>query len=597
MVQEDRATMPAGSLAGGVSRSRPDRVVPRTRGESAGALANAVLSHLPLAVAVVDADTRLVFWNEQSACLFGAPSLKAADKPALADVLAGVGNLTPNQRDRIVSFSATHIAAGDRAGPESCLRILLARDQRITVQVRGIGRGRWMLLIDDDKSAFAAGRASAAQAQGDAWLDPLTGLSNRRHFNQVLRDLVDNASSDARHTLLMIDLDRFKPINDTLGHPTGDALLCLVARRLRRETRDGDLVVRLGGDEFVILLPGGERAEPLASRLIDVLSRPFLVEGQIANISASVGISHFPEHGSSADDLMRHADLALYDAKSVGGRAWRVFEPVMAAQARAKRELETDLRKALTLGELSLAYQAQFNVQKQVLTGFEALLRWNHPTRGTVPPGLFIPIAEEIGCILALGDWVVKTACNEAARWPAPLSVAVNVSPRQLEDRDRLFNTVVAALKGSGLAPERLELEITESSLLAQDGHVADTLHRLRGLGIRIAMDDFGTGYSSLSQLRSFPFSKIKIDRSFVSGLGLDGEATGLIRAIAALGAGLGMTTIAEGVETAEQAALVQADGCTDIQGYLISRPIPAAEIDALLGQYAPAADNILTTA
>ncbi len=589
VVQEDWAAMAAGSLAGGVSLSEPGLVVPRARGGSTAALAASVLSHLPLAVAVIDAQARLLLWNDQAAGLFGVPPAMAAEKPALADILSRVPNLTPHQQERIVAFSENHIAAGDRTEQESCLRISLGRDRRIAIQVRGIRHRRWMLVIEQEKKAVAAGRIAPAQGDTEAWLDPLTGLSNRRHFNQVLRDLVDKARPDCRLTLLMIDLDRFKPINDTLGHPTGDALLCLVAQRLRRETRNEDLAVRLGGDEFVILLPNGERAEPLANRIVDVLSRPFLVEGHIANISASVGISRFPEHGASADDLMRHADLALYEAKSIGGRAWRAFEPAMAAQARAKRELETDLRKALTLGELSLVYQAQFNVQRQVLTGFEALLRWNHPVRGTVSPVLFIPVAEEIGCILALGEWVLKTACKEAARWPAPLSVAVNVSPRQLEDRDRLFNTVVAALKASGLAPERLELEITESSLLAQDGLIADTLHRLRDLGIRIAMDDFGTGYSSLSQLRSFPFSKIKIDRSFVSSLGLVGEATGLIRAIAALGAGLGMTTIAEGVETAEQAALVEADGCTDIQGYLISRPIPAADIDALLSRYAPA--------
>jgi diguanylate cyclase (GGDEF)-like protein len=396
--------------------------------------------------------------------------------------------------------------------------------------------------------------------------------------------------------LLMIDLDRFKPVNDTLGHPIGDALLCLVAQRLRRETREEDLLVRLGGDEFLILLASGDRAEALAARVVDILSRPFLVEGQIANIGASVGIARFPEHGPSTDDLMRHADLALYDAKSAGGRAWRVFDPILATKAHARRELETDLRKALSLGELSLAYQAQFNVGTRTLTGFEALVRWNHPTRGTVSPTQFIPVAEDIGCIVALGEWVLKTACKEAARWPGSLTVAVNVSPRQLADSERLFNAVQAALQASGLAAERLELEITESSLLSPDAHVLDILHRLRASGIRIAMDDFGTGYSSLSQLRSFPFNKIKIDRSFVASLGVDDDAAVVIRAIAALGAGLGMTTTAEGVETAEQAALIEADGCTDIQGYLISRPIHAADIDALLRRYSFAPDHVSTT-
>jgi diguanylate cyclase (GGDEF)-like protein len=583
-------------LAGGVLLSEPNRVGARRRVGAGGRLANAMLAHLPLAIAVIDGDSRLIFWNEKAAALFGVPPMMAADAPALADILAGVANLTAQQRDRIVAFGASHIAAGDRAEPESWLRLSLGRHRRITIQVRGLGSGRWMLVIDDGKMAAAAGRNGASQDGGDAWLDPLTGLSNRRHFNQVLRSLVDTASAGSKHTVLMIDLDRFKPINDALGHPVGDALLCLVAQRLRRETREEDLLVRLGGDEFVILLANGDRAEVLAKRVVDLLSRPFLVEGQIANISASVGVARFPEDGPSADDLMRHADLALYNAKSAGGHTWRGFEPNLAAEANARRELETDLRKALVLGELSLAYQAQINIRTRAVTGFEALLRWTHPTRGDVSPVQFIPVAEDIGCIIALGEWVLKTACQEAAGWPAPLTVAVNVSPRQLADSERLFNAVQAALQASGLAPERLELEITETSLLSPDAHVLDILHRFRATGIRIAMDDFGTGYSSLSQLRSFPFDKIKIDRSFIATLGIEDDAAVVIRAIAALGVGLGMTTTAEGVETAEQAALVAADGCTDIQGYLISRPIPATEIEALLRRHAVALEKFSIT-
>jgi EAL domain-containing protein (putative c-di-GMP-specific phosphodiesterase class I) len=245
------------------------------------------------------------------------------------------------------------------------------------------------------------------------------------------------------------------------------------------------------------------------------------------------------------------------------------------------------LRKALTLGEFSLAYQPQLNVRTNRLTGFEALLRWDHPTRGAVPPAVFIPVAEDIGCIQPLGEWVLKTACQQAARWPDPLSVAVNVSPHQLADCERLFSAIDSALQASGLAATRLEIEITESAVLMQEASVLDLLQRLHTMGVRIAMDDFGTGYSSLSQLRAFPFDKIKIDQSFVANLSPDDESGAIIRAISGLGSALGMTTIAEGVETAEQAAQVEADGCTDIQGYLISRPIPAAEIDGLLRKFA----------
>ncbi|WP_428485784.1 putative bifunctional diguanylate cyclase/phosphodiesterase [Rhodopila sp.] len=574
-------------LADGLPPVRTIRAKPGAarRGSAARVtLAAMALDHLPLAVAVLDRGLRLHYWNRHAADLLGVPSMMEAEAPELADVLRTAGRVTPRQLERITEFCGNIIAGMDRAEPKAWLRVALGRHHRIMFKLHGLGGDRWLLGIEEIAPA-----AQIAEAGGDAMLDALTSLSNRRHFNDTLRDVVRDGDPDTRRAVLMIDLDRFKTVNDTLGHPVGDALLCLVAQRLRRETRDDDLVARLGGDEFVILQPNGEAAEALAVRVVDILSRPFLVEGHVVNIGASVGIVRYPEHGTTAEDLMRHADLALYDAKSAGRLTWRVFNPAMAEQARLRRELETDLRKALTLGEFSLAYQPQFNVRGQCLTGFEALLRWNHPTRGAVPPGVFIPVAEDIGCIQGLGEWVLKMACQEAARWPVHLSVAVNVSPRQLGDSERLFNAVQSALYASGLPPARLEIEITESAIMTQEAPVLDLLHRLRGLGIRIAMDDFGTGYSSLSQLRAFPFDKIKIDRSFVSTLGADAEADTVIRAITTLGAGLGMTTIAEGVETKEQAALVVADGCTDIQGYLISRPVPATEIDGLMARYTAA--------
>lgn len=594
-MREAQAKLAPDGLVSGRPTFRPHQGLAVARTKADGRLANKVLGLLPLGVAVIDAELRLSFWNEQAAALFGVPPLIAAGMPPLGDILAGVRHLTSRQREAIAAFVAARIATRDRAEPESCLRITLRRDHRLAIQLRAIGSGRWMLIIDDGRLGVNAGPNGPADG-GVAWLDPLTGLNNRRHFNQVLRDLAETASPGTAHTVLTIDLDRFKAINDTLGHPVGDALLCLVAKRLRQETREDDLLARLGGDEFVILIASGERAAPLAERMIEVLSRPFLVEGHVANIGASIGIARFIAGDTSADDLMRYAELALYDAKSVGGGAWRAFDPAMAAQAQVRRELETALRNALTIGELSLVYQPQLNVDTQTLTGFEALLRWTHPTLGQVSPSVFIPVAEEIGCIVALGEWVLKTACQEATRWPASISVAVNVSPRQLGDSERLAAAVQSALQSSGLPAERLELEITEGAMLSTDPHVLETLHRFRASGIRIAMDDFGTGYSSLSQLRSFPFDKIKIDRSFVAALGLPGEAAAMIQAIATLGAGLGMTTTAEGVETEDQAALVGAHGCTDIQGYLLSRPIPAAGVDGFLSRYARTRDKVQST-
>ena len=411
------------------------------------------------------------------------------------------------------------------------------------------------------------------------------------------RDLADSAVPATAYTVVLIDLDRFKPVNDTFGRPVGDALLCLVAQRLRREIREEDLLARLGGDEFVILLTHGEAAASLAARVVDILSRPFTVEGNIANISASVGVARFPEHGPSADSVMRHAELALYDAKAAGGRTWRVFEPDMAAVAGARRELETDLRRALTLGELSLAYQAQFNVAKQSLSGFEALLRWDHPTRGRVSPLPFISLAEEIGCIGGLGEWVLRTACKEAARWPDPLYVAVPVSIGQLVDGDQLLKAVAGALEDAGLRPHRLELQLTEGSLAIPDATVLHTLQRLRDTGVRIAMDVFGTGSLALSQPRSFPFSKITIDQSFIAGLGADEQAGVANRAIATLAAALGINTTAAGQRTAVHMALEKAGERTAIEGFLIGRPIQAAEIDAVLSKYAPVQDTIPITA
>jgi diguanylate cyclase (GGDEF)-like protein len=552
-------------LASKLPTSRPHKGAPGGRGRAGLRLVNTVLGLLPLGVAVIDADQRLLFWNDQAAMLFGVPPMMAAEAPLLAQILLGIANLIPQQRDGILAFAAAAIAAGDRTEPESCLRISLARGHRIAIQLRGIGSGRWMLLVDDGKLAVAAGRNGQGQG-GMAWLDALTGLSNRRHFNQVLRDRLDSAAPDAGHTVLMIDLDRFKTINDTLGHPVGDALLSLVARRLRRETREDDLLVRLGGDEFVILIGNNERAEPLATRVTDVLSRPFLVEGHIAGIGASIGIAGAVGQATSADDLMRHAELALYEAKSAGGGTWRTFDPAMAVQAQARRELENGLRKALMMGELSLVYQPQLNAGSRTLSGFEALLRWTHPTLGEVSPSVFVPVAQAIGCLAAIQHWVLQTACHEATLWPAPLCVAIAVSPGQLDDSENLSAAIEAALQASGLPPERLQLELAEDARLGADGHVTgahvlETLRLLRAGGIHVAMQDYTADHGSLIGLSPLPFDRIKLDPGSVADLDAD------------LGADRGAPS---GFRSGPS-----------IQAILSSWPIPPTEIDAFLTRYA----------
>ena len=381
----------------------------------------------------------------------------------------------------------------------------------------------------------------------------------------------------------MIDLDRFKAVNDSHGHPVGDALLQVVAQRLRSAVRDGDMVSWLGGDEFAVALPAAMAAEALGARLVDLLSRPYLVEGHVAIIGASIGIAIGPRDGADSAALVRAADLALYQAKEDGRQVVRVFNQEMDSRARARHVLLDDLRRALALQQFELHYQPQTNLTSRGLIGFEALIRWRHPERGLVPPDRFIPLAEEMGLIMPIGEWVLRTACREAMLWQGELTVAVNVSAKELADRDRLPRIVRATLDATGLPARRLEVEITESALVRHEKEALHVLHALRAMGVRVSMDDFGTGYSSLSQLRSFPFDKLKIDRSFVRDLSGSDEAIAVVRAIAALGASLGMTTTAEGVETAEKEAMIRADGCTDMQGYLVSRPVPAGDVARLI--------------
>ncbi len=361
-------------------------------------------------------------------------------------------------------------------------------------------------------------------------------------------------------------------------------LLCAVTKRLQKAVRGSDMVARLGGDEFAIVQLGAEpsQASELAGRIIEAISEPFDISGNQVVIGVSVGIAVAPADGEQPDQLLRNADMALYRAKSEGRGTHHFFQPEMDAQMQARHALELDLRKALLAGEFEMHYQPIVELSSGKVTSFEALIRWNHPTRGLVAPNDFIPVAEEIGLIVPLGDWVLRQACRDAAAWPGRLSVAVNLSAAQFRN-PTLALSVVSALGGSGLAANRLELEITETVLLQDDRSVVETLHQIRELGVRISMDDFGTGYSSLSYLRSFPFDKIKIDRSFIRELGKTDDCIAIIRAVARLGSNLGMTTIAEGIETQEQLELVRAEGCTHAQGYLFSPPRPVSEVPKLL--------------
>lgn len=416
--------------------------------------------------------------------------------------------------------------------------------------------------------------------------DSLTGLASRSWFEAVLGRALDQ-TPETPLAVLLIDLDRFKAVNDTLGHAAGDRLLRLVAERLQSAIRKSDVAARFGGDEFAVLInPSPNREEPaaIARRILDLVQRTYLIEGQLVNIGTSIGIAQSPDDGTDGPVLLRNADLALYHSKASGRSTFHFFEVAMERRAQARRTSELELRKALALRQLELHYQPQVNAVAGQLVGFEALLRWRHPERGLIPPNLFLPLAEEIGAIVPIGDWVLRTACREATRWPSDIVVAVNASPLQF-DTGTFAESVQRALQSTGLQGERLEIEITEGILLRNDNAVRKTLDDLRQMKVRVAMDDFGTGYASLSQLARFPFDKIKIDRSLIGFHGDDMKHRAIVRAIAALGKSLGICTLAEGVENAEQLARLQVDGCASVQGYFFGRAVPASELSEVISR------------
>ena len=422
--------------------------------------------------------------------------------------------------------------------------------------------------------------------------DALTGLPNRAAFMQRLTDhLADCEKAGGSFSVLSVDLDRFKTVNDLYGHPTGDLLLREVARRLAA-TAEGSVVARLGGDEFMLLCPDTPQpaaSETLGTRLKAAMTEEFELDGHRLRCGMSIGIAVYPTDGRDHTTLLANADAALYRSKAEGRDTVRFFEPEMDRRLRDRRALQNDLVTALSRGELSLHFQPQARIDGEVF-GFEALLRWNHPTRGSVSPGVFIPLAEESNLIVEISEWVLREACRVAASWDRPLTVSVNLSPIQFRHGD-LPTLIQSILLETGLSPGRLELEITESVLIGDFARVVGLLRRIKAMGIKIAMDDFGTGYSSLSYLQSFPFDKIKIDRSFVSSIGHNEQSTAIIRAVIGLCHGLDLPVIAEGVESEEQRAFLEREDCGEIQGFLIGRPAPIANYAAMTAAIAPAAE------
>jgi diguanylate cyclase (GGDEF)-like protein/PAS domain S-box-containing protein len=544
-------------------------------------LLNSALENMSQGLCMFEADGRIILFNDRYAKMMGT-SAAALTNRSLLDVIKHRKAASEISGDS-EEFFARVIAAG-REGKSNSRIIETSIGRAFRVVEQPMAGGGWVSTLED----ITEWRKTQAQISHMARHDALTNLPNRTLFREQLEYALRRITRDDQVAVLCLDLDNFKNVNDTLGHPIGDELLKEVARRLGECVRSSDTVSRLGGDEFAIVQAGDalrvSEVSSLASRLVTVVSAPYDIQGHLVIIGVSIGISMAPKDGRDPDQLLRNADLALYQAKTDGRGIHRFFEAGMDAHAQARRTLELDLRTALSRGEFELYYQPIYDLKADRIICFEALLRWNHPLRGMTPPADFIPLAEETGLIVPIGDWVLRKACTDAASWSQDVSVAVNLSPVQFKDPN-LALTVIAALSASGLLARRLELEITESVLLQDSGATLAILHKLRDFGIRISMDDFGTGYSCLSYLRSFPFDKIKIDRSFVHELASRGDSMAIVRAVTGLGTSLGIATTAEGVETNEQLALLRLEGCTEVQGYLFSPPRPAADVEKMLSK------------
>ena len=460
------------------------------------------------------------------------------------------------------------------------------RPDGTVLDVRGIpiDNGGFLTTYMDITERHRSQQKIAHMARHDA----LTSLANRVQLNERLEQALARGSEEEAAAVLLLDLDRFKAVNDTLGHQVGDKLLRLVADRLQALVRASDVVGRMGGDEFAIVQAGLEtRADAisLAERIIEAIGRPFSVDGHTVRIGTCIGIAVAPTDGRDAETLIKNADLSLYRAKNNGRGTFCFFEQEMHERMQARHQLESDLREALAAQEFKLYYQPMVGLQHEGIRGFEALIRWHHPKKGILTPGDFLALAEETGLIVPVGEWTIREACRTAATWAGELRIAVNLSPAQFRSPG-LVALISDALAESNLPPNRLELEINEMALWEDMSAALDILHRLRVLGVRIAMDDFGTGHSTLNYLQSFPFDRIKIDRSFVKDIADKAASLAVVRAITALAHGLGMETTVEGVENLEQRAAVGLEGCTEMQGFLVSRALPAAEVRAFVAQY-----------
>jgi diguanylate cyclase (GGDEF)-like protein len=541
------------------------------------------LSNMSHGLCMFDGAGQLLVWNQKFAQILGCSESDFKKGMTLDDLLVRLDpSRSPAASGLPLLEAITHSFGAKRARQ---VFVNLADERVISVSHQRMEDATTVVVFEDVTEQAKANE----RIRQLAWTDELTGLMNRASFQELLKKTLDPPHIGGGVALHLIDLDHFKSVNDTLGHPIGDLLLLEVSTRITDCCGQKGHVARLGGDEFVVIQPleAGDVPEQLAKQLIAALGRTFEINGHRINIGASIGIARSPEHGSNGDVLLKRADMALYEAKAHGRNSSVMFQSDLDLQAQQRRQIELDIRTAVAEEQFSLAFQPIVALGTGRIDSLEALIRWKHPTRGYVSPAEFIPVAEETGLVVEIGRWVLQTACAAAAEWEPAVSLAVNFSAVQFQDRE--FPQFLAlVLERTGLPAHRLELEITETALLKDNSENRNMLEQIRALGVGISLDDFGTGYSSLSQLRTFPFTKIKIDGSFVRDLGRDQSSVAVIQAVTSIGSILGMSVVAECVESEEQLQFIVSAGCTHVQGYLLGRPAVAADVPQLLASFSP---------
>lgn len=545
------------------------------------------LNNMVRGLSMFDADQRLIVCNESYREMYGLPEELTRPGTPLADILRyhikkETGRDGEEERTRQDQWLKNH-AAKLASGNSFTRTQNLSGGRTFLVTYQPLAGGGWVDVQED----ITEKRRAEEKVEWLARHDPLTGIANRFYFRESFEDALKIIDQGPAVVLHWIDLDRFKDVNDTLGHPVGDALLKAVAERLRSSVRKTDFLARLGGDEFAIIQMGAgrrEQCEQLARRVVHVLSKPFHILGHTVSLSASIGIVRAPEHGTTADELMKRADIALYDVKSSGCNGFNLFQSGTKREPDLKHQLDRDLRSAVRSGQLKLHYQPIINLKTRHVSSCEALVRWEHPQHGTIMPDNFLPLAEQSGQMLEIGSWVLNEACRDAARWPDDLKVTVNLSSLQFQNGD-LLNVVDKALADANIKPSRLELEIAEAALLSDGECMREVLPKLRERGIGTSLDDFGRASGSLSYLRNFPFDKIKIDRSYIRDQLDRKDRAAIVNAVTALARALGIGTVAEGVETLGELKCVAIAGCDEVQGYYFSGAVPKGELMAVLSE------------